>query len=229
MSRYEAGAVWYGAMQFDRDAEERKKYFVLVYDCEDSEESLLYLITTSRGETRYGWHAKSGSPCGCPDHSYFRIEPREEKCFSKTTWVEFDNKGWITREKLDEFANGGIIKFIQNLSPERTRSLLKCAIKSEDIENREQKRIERALKARNPNTPSAVAKPPADPKLAAARVRRSQYCGNCRSALDGALEIDTPDVDAILQGKKTVPDGFLADIMVGFELVSGCGTGSCPK
>lgn len=231
MSLYFAGAVWWKSHDFQDGQGFRKKYFVLLTDCETPGELFLAAMTTSKGDRRYDTDAMSASPCGCPTRNFFRIEANQESCFPATTWVQFDNKGPIGQSKLDELSRQAMAGFVQALSPERLRSLLNCAKRSKDIEKRDLERIDRALKARNPaNKPPVRAAavppaPPADPKLEAARVRRGRYCISCRLELDGLLDVQ--GLELVLQGKKQMPDGFFVTMETGFDLVSGCG--SCSK
>lgn len=236
MSQYSAGAVWSTLIDFRKGAGEQKKYFVLLTDCEAAGEEFLFGMTTSQGDKHYDTAARAASPCGCPDHNFFRIEAGQEACFPMTTWVQFTNGGHIGPQDLADLVKRGKAEFVQMLSPDRTRTLLNCAKKSQDILKRDLERIDRALKARNPVKKSpapapAKAAPPAqfvDPAFRSAHARMDRYCDKCRTKLSDLIGINAPQLATILQGKEKAPDGFLANVETGFDLI-GSGCEGCAK
>lgn len=236
MSQYSAGAVWWALIDFGDGQGKRKKYLILLTDCEAADEQFVVAMATSKGDRRYLASARSPSPCA-PNHIFFRIEERQEACFPATTWVPFDNVCYIGKMGLDERTRQEMAGFVQSLSPERTRALLNCAKKSEDIPNRDLARIDRALKARNPSkktppsgpTPKAPPAPAVDPALESARALMEQSCGKCRVKLMD----EVPEVATVMEGKAKAPDGFLGEFKLWFEIVvSECDTCSkcaCPS
>lgn len=225
MIEYKAGAVWEGWIDFNDSEGERKKYFVLLSDCDSSEQAFAAL-TTSRGDKRYGIAARGQSPCSAT-LSFFRIDAHQEKCFPADTWVEFGNGGYQSRERLERLKVDGYAAFVQALSDERIRSLLNCAKKSEDIVKRDIERIDRALKARAPvKKPPLPAKPPTAPPLfvsteiLAVRVVIGGFCIGCRTNIAGLMGHSDTDLTAILNGEKAPTKDFVTEAEAGIDVVS---------
>jgi len=234
MTEYGAGAVWWGLLDFGDGAGDQKKYIVLLTDCEAEGELFLAALATSKGDKRFGAGAWSPSPCGCPDSNFFRIEAGQEDCFPVTTWVQVTHGGQLSRAKLDGMVKLGRAGFVQTLSSERTRSMLNCAKKSQDITKRDLERIDRALKARNPakktNPPKPTTPVPlVSPEVASVRTRIDRCCARCRASLIELLDIGADKLGLILQGKEAPPDGFISNIEAGLGLLVEAGCASCPK
>ncbi len=120
----------------------RKKYFVLLSECENEAEHFVVAFTTS--QQRY--QGETTSQCGCPDLPCFRIDVGHEPCFSVKTWVQFDNVHPIQHARFQEMAKAGAT-FVHKLHPDRIRAVLNCAKKSKDIAGRDLSLIDRTLKS----------------------------------------------------------------------------------
>jgi len=233
MIQFRAGAVWRGLIDFGDGEGERTKYLVLLGDCDQAGEQVLVAVTTSKGDSRYG-DAGSPSPC-LPSGRAFRILGKQENCFPADTWVQFDNAYPISRGSLERLTNEGRAGFVQTLGDERTRSLLACAKKSQDIPTRHLAQIEKALKARAPTkqtAPPRSAAPSAPPPYVSAeilsvRVRIDGLCATCKTTLVDLVGVSASDLTTILHGTTKAPDGFVVNAQTGLELLAGCA--QCPK
>lgn len=226
-ARYTAGCVWRATVDFGDGP--REKYFVLLTDCLQPEEKAIVAIATSRGVERYGSAVASGKAC-CQPSPCFRIDPGQEACFARTTWVQFDNGPHVgpsvNRVGLDEEEKAGKAKFVQMLGGDRIRSLLRCAAASKDIPKRDKMRIDAKLKALiaelkagSTATPPSTGASLSDP-IEALRVRFTTRCNACRASFSELL-VNAADV---FGGGTSAPHDFVSEAEAAFSLLDGCPT-----
>jgi hypothetical protein len=238
MDRFSAGSVWWGLVDFNKG--QVKKYFVLLSDCPASGEQALVAMTTSK-VTRYPGQAGVPSPCGCPEHSCFRIDAGQEACFPLTTWIQFDNedrnKGrpMISRSSLEQLEKEGRGGFLQHLAADRFRAILNCAKKSLDVEQWALKIIDKTANALNPvkraqaqirSAALPVGKlsappppPPVNAAIAKVGAQYKQRCSVCRLDVVGLLLMTETQVEAVLSGSKPPPDRFVSEAEEALQMV----------
>ncbi|WP_426749865.1 hypothetical protein [Myxococcus sp. Y35] len=214
---YLPGAVWKFEKDFG-DGKERLKYMVLLNDLSQPGSLSIAAITTSRGAQRY---PPQTAACGCPEHPYFRIDPKQEACFPIATWVEFNNAHLLTRSKLDSIERDGQAKFLQRLAPDRIRAVLNCALKSRDMPLKNLEMVDRTLKGMN--SPKAKPPPPlASPlsPMAKLKARFDSHGPECRNSFEGLVSRSTDELKSILAEKTPHPEGFMEDAGIAFGMIA---------
>jgi hypothetical protein len=96
--QYRAGSVYLLDIDFEQGRGDETKFLVLLGDCPESNAKSIFAFATSQGRH---YPAIGDSPCE-PKGRCYRIDPGQEKCFSKTTFVQFHNAYPITRAGLDD-------------------------------------------------------------------------------------------------------------------------------
>lgn len=232
--KYAAGSIWMWRRDFNDGRGPVKKYFVFLADCPVTGHGLL-AMTTSRGR-RY--HGQGASPCGLPANQCFRIEPNEEKCFTETTYVQFDNIDAWTRLQLAEIESA----FLQHMEPSRFRALLKCASASDDIVNVALLKIKTTLSSLTAayqaefaarRTDAAAAKAKSGLKSVAAHgivAVREWYegrCPRCRAEFCEVSQVSVHDLDRMFAGSKIPPAAFIGDAELAFEMAALAAGDAC--
>jgi len=219
---HRAGGVWSGMFDFQKGAGLQKKFFVLLTNCVANGPDVLMAFATSKGVKQYAAGAMSTSPCGCPSHSFFRIEAGQEPCFSVQTWIGFNNTRTITPTKLVAIQGSGDAVFEQMLADDRIRSMLRCATKSIDIAKRDIAVIEATLK---PLVAAAKTAPKPPTPLESIRGRYERRCTTCRASILGLMMISEVELVAICSGANPEPTGFIGDLEAGFAALDACACG----
>lgn len=231
---YAAGSIWWWRRDFGDGRGPVKKYFVFLTDCTVTEPGLL-AMTTSRGR-RY--HGQNASPCGYPTNPCFRIDEGQERCFSETTYVQFDNLVELTREQLASITSG----FLQHMDPERLRALLNCAKRSDDIPGSAIAAIEATIssivaahhadvKARRDR--KAAAKAPMGRKsvavhgVVAVREWYMESCQSCRIEFCDVTQVSDGELKSVFSGWKQPPPTFLADAELAFQMAAEASGDRC--
>lgn len=177
-SMLEAGCVWLiKDHRFPGQQHGQPKYVVLLNTMMDSDqETIAARFATTNG----AWYERKflpGSPppypCWTPKADCFQIpQPEKDEPFSKPTWIQFSNPPpWRTWADFADLVKRARATFVGRLKPERTRSVMKCAVGAESIEGIIIEAIQAELKrpAPQPAKPPAVAQPkmaPPPPKAA---------------------------------------------------------------
>lgn len=146
------GQVYKGEVRFE-DGNAKEKYVVVLSFPELG--VVLVALTTSKGAFNYD-DLKTDSACDTPAHRFYRLAPADARMFMVTTWVEFEQARSVgAKQLLNRMA------LIGALSPDKTRSVLKCAEDSEDLEILEIARVKRARDRLNEESRPKVTPPPA--------------------------------------------------------------------
>lgn len=229
---YRAGSVWWVLVDFGQSRGEQEKFIVLLIDCLSNGDRSVGVFTTSQDRHYPGMGA---APCGCPKWQCYRIDPGQEACFTKPTFVQFDNGFPINRAGFGDRAKIGKARYLQALAEVRFRSILKCAKDSVDLEGWAITLIEKTLKSLTPATPpapspkpKALTPPPfVSNEILSMRVRVEARCGPCRAELAGAMMMTEVAISRILTGLDLPASGFLGDLGAGLDaLGTDC---SCTK
>lgn len=181
----------------------------------------------------------SAAPCGCPKWQCYRIDPGQEACFPKPTFVQFDNGFPINRKGLDDLAKAGKARYVQPLAEVRFRSILKCAKDSVDLEGWAIVLVESTLKALTPAKPATPAVTSTKPKattpppfvsseILSMRVRVEARCEACRTILADLMTMTEAAISRVLTGMDKPADGFLGELGAGLEIL-GDDCPSCTK
>jgi len=224
--RYRAGSVWLLNVDFGRGNGKQEKFIVLLSDCLDTRS--LFAFATS--QPRYP--TLGASPCGCPSASCYRIDPGQESCWSKTTYIQFDNAHPITRGGLDDFVNAGNAQYMKAIDTGRFRSILNCAKKSTDLPTWATDLVDRTLQAITlastrkpvPKTASPSSTAFVSAEFTAVWKRYQASCDACRTSAYVLAEIAEADFSLILRGEKRAPENFAMDAQAAFEIANG----ECP-
>jgi hypothetical protein len=230
---YRAGSVWWVLIDFGQGRGEQEKFIVLLSDCPANDAKSVGAFTTSQD-----WHypGMGTPPCGYPKWQCYRIDPGQEVCFSKPTFVQFDNGFPINRRALGDLAKAGKARYVHTLAEVRFRSILRCATNSVDLEGWAIALIESTVKSLTPATPPAPSpkpralKPPpfVSSEILSMRVRVETRCGPCRAELAGAMMMAEVAISRVLTGLDQLPAGFLGDLGAGLEAL-GSDCSSCAK
>ncbi|NVJ28680.1 hypothetical protein HUW62_46560 [Myxococcus sp. AM011] len=215
MNPYGTGAVWWANIDFKDGAGERKKFLVLLNEIVEPADFFVAALTTSQGAKRYS--GETTAACGCPACQCYRIEPKEEKCFPITTWVQFDNAYPLRREKLDSMQRAGDAGFLQMLAADRIRAVLKCALKSPDLAGKHSAQVSRALKALN----APKAQPPLPPSpVARLKAKFDGHAPECQRMFGELLKRTANELASILTEKTPPHEGFVDEAHTALELLS---------
>lgn len=147
------GAIWaHPEIDFNDGEGPRRKYFVLLSECENSTDQFVTVFTTSKGEARYKGHVDP-SPCGCPRFQCYRLGPKDCPCFPIKTWLQYDNMNDLSLSVLQEEHAKNKIEFLCRMNENQIRSILNCAAKSQDIRQYRQARMKRAYESMPKSAP----------------------------------------------------------------------------
>jgi hypothetical protein len=235
---YRAGSVYWFEIDFERGRGDEDKYIVLLGDCLENGDKSVFAFATSQ-DRHYPGMGPGTPPCG-PKNRAYRIDKGQEACFSKPTFVQFNNAYPITRLGLDDAVKEGRARFLHTLAEERLRGILKCAKGSVDLAKWQIALIEqkyrslapakgtpptgqRAVSSARPATP-----PPFVPtEILSMRVRVEARCGTCRTTLADLIPMAETEMLRILAGLAPPTAGFLENLGAGLEILGNdC---SCTK
>jgi hypothetical protein len=223
--QYRAGSVWWLVLDFGKGQGEQEKFIVLLSDCLVNGDRGVFAFATSQGRHYPGMGA---SPCGCPKMQCYRIDPGLEACFSKTTFVQFNNAYPITRAGLDDYIKAGKARFVHTLAETRFRSILKCAKDAVDLEGWAIALIDQTLKSLTPAKPvvtsakltTTTTPPPfVSSEILSMRVRVEARCGTCRATLAGLMTMAEAEISRILAGLVPPTNSFLVDLGAGLDVL----------
>jgi hypothetical protein len=226
---YFVGSVWWLLKDFGDGHGERKKYCILLNSLLDEGDYFWAALTTSKA-ARY--HGETASPCGCPSVPCYRIEPGQEPCFPERTWVQFDNTHPVSREILDDWRARGKAGFIQLLASDRIRSVMNCAVKSQDLVGRAVPFIRKTLKSLNaansvtrstipvPHMTNSTASSNNDSAAMSAEHIRAELKkpGICASTFCGLMKISEEELERALSSPLTAE--FADNARLALELMS---------
>ena len=232
---YRAGAVWWLVMDFQRGRGDEDKFIVLLSDW-DSGESGVAVFATSQAKW-YPRVALAVPPCGCPVESCYRIDPKQVRCFTRTTFVEFGNPYPFNRKGLEDSAREGKAEFKLRIVGDRLRAILKCAILSGDIDGDDMDLIKAALAAHPPTTSTKATKPPPSKgthlpsmpvtSIVAVNAWWDAFCAVCRVDVFALTGWSPGELKSIAAGSRNPTDAFLADADAAFKMVRESPSAGC--
>ena len=216
--RYRAGALWLRQHDFGRGKGPQSKFIMLLCDCDDAG-PVRAAFATSKGKWYPRTDAKPGPGCGCPDESCFRIDPGPtDRCFTCRTFIEFNNTHPVTRMGLEAEEQRGDALFKYRMTGDPLRAILKCALRSEDIEGEDMDRIEAAYKAMAPTKKTTTAPQPSGPPsfvaahgIVGLKLHFERQCVACQGGVIDVMLTTETKMRGFLAGVHAPPDGFLEE------------------
>lgn len=136
----EAGCVWLiEDHRFAGQQHGQSKFVVLLNSMRSDKEIIVARFATTNGaryERKFLPKPGPTHSCWTPRADCFHIaQPDKDEPFTKPTWIQFDNPPpWSTWGEFADLVRRGRARSSGRLNPERTRSVMKCAVGSEALE-----------------------------------------------------------------------------------------------